>query len=133
MAEYTLTTATAVSVGGSIPFNNTVVPGCGCIRHRSGSGNVKVKGSNNPYRYRVTFSANVTGVAGDIQAAIYLDGEQLPETLMSVVPVTADDVWTINTATEILADCSCENVSVRIVTGASVTVQNAAIIVEKEN
>lgn len=133
MAEYTLTTATAVAVGGSIPFNNTVVPGCCCIRHRSGSGNIKIKGSSRPSRYRVTFSGNVTGVADEIQAAIYLDGDQLPETLMSVVPAAADDVWTINSTTEVQADCSCESISVRIVSGASVTVTSASIIIEKEN
>lgn len=134
MAEYTLTTPTAVAVGGSVPYNNTVIKG-GCnIRHRSGSGQVTVRGGTccNPARYLVCFHANVTGVAGAIQLALYLDGEQLPESLMSVVPAAATDVWSVDAQTECSIDCCCGTVSARVVTGDAVTVNSAEIIVKKE-
>lgn len=135
MAEYTLTTPTAVAVGSAVPYNNTVVPGCCYIRHRAGSGIVTIKGSGCckcPRRYRATFSGNVTGVAGAIQLGVYLDGELLPETLMSVVPAAATDVLTVNTSTEIPADCDCQRIAVRVITGATVTVNTAALIVDRE-
>ena len=134
MAEYTLTTPTAVPVGGSVPYNNTVIKGCCNIKHRSGSGQVTVKGGTccNPARYLVSFHANVTGVAGAIQLALYLDGEILPETLMSVVPAAAADVWSVDAQTEFCTDCCCSTVSARVVTGDAVTVNSAEIIVKKE-
>lgn len=134
MAEYTLTTPTAVAVGGTVPYNNTIMRGCCNIRKRSGSGQITVKGGTccNPARYMVYFRGNVTGVAGAIQLALYLDGEQLPETLMSVVPAAASDVWSVCAKTEFCVDCCCGTVLARVVTGDTVTVQNAAIIVKKE-
>lgn len=134
MAEYTLTTPTAVPVGGAVPYNNTVIKGCCNIKHRAGSGQVTIKGGTccNPARYLVIFHANVTGVAGAIQLALYLDGEILPETLMSVVPAAAADVWSVDAQTEFCTDCCCSTVSARVVTGDTVTVNTAEIIVKKE-
>lgn len=135
MAEYTLTNATAVAVGSAVPYNNTVVKGCCDIRHRAGSGIVTVKGSGCckcPRRYRVSFQGNVTGVAGAVQLGIYLDGELLPETLMSVTLADATDVATVNGIAEILADCCCQSISVRVIEGDTVTVNTANIIVERK-
>lgn len=135
MAEYTLTTPTAVAVGASVPFNNTVIGGCCNIKHRAGSGIVTVRGGGcckNPRRYRATFSANVTGVTGTIQLGLYLDGELLPETLMSVNAASATNVLTVNTATEIIADCDCQKITARNIAGTGLTVNTAALIVDRE-
>ena len=134
MAEYVLNTPTVVAVGSAVPYNNTVVKGCCNVRHRSGSGIVNVKGGTcqKPNLYDVEFHGNVTGVEGSIQLALYLDGEILPETLMSVVPATATDVLSVGARTQISTDCSCSSISARVVTGATVTVNSASIIVQKE-
>lgn len=134
MAEYSLNTLTAVVVGKSVPFNNTITHGCCLIRHRVGSGNIKIKGGTccRPNRYHVSFHGNVTGVQGLIQLALYLDGDQLPETLMSVTSSGTTATNSVNTATEIDVDGCFSNISVRVVTGATVSVNNANIIVHKE-
>lgn len=134
MAEYSLINPTLVPVGSAVPYNNEIYGG-GCnIRHRGGSGIVTVKGGTccKPARYRVSFHANVTGVAGAVQLQLFVDGEPLPETLMSVVPASAADVWSVDAETEILSECSCTNITARVVTGATVTVNTASIIVQKE-
>lgn len=132
MAEYILTTPTAVPVGSAVPFTETVVKGCCNIKHRAGSGIVTVKGHDCGTRYRVAFHGNVTGVAGAIQLGIYLNGEELPETEMSVVPGTAGAVWSVDAETVIPNCCEDYSVSVRVKTGATVTVNTAALIVDKE-
>lgn len=136
MAEFVLTTPTEVAVGAAVPYNQTVVPGCCCeIRHRAASGVVLVRGSGCckcPAKYSVSFHANVTGVAGAIQLGIFLDGELLPETLMSVVPAAATDVLSVDAETTVVADCGCQRISVRVITGDDVTVNTAALIVKKE-
>lgn len=134
MAEYVLNTPTAVAVGSAVPYNAVAVKGCCDVHHREGSGNVIVKGGSccNPRKYIVFFHANVTGVAGSIQLALYLNGERLDETLMSVVPASAADVWSVDVESEILAECDCSTLAVRVVTGATVTVNSASIIVRKE-
>ena len=134
MAEYVLNTPTAVAVGNAVPYNNTAVKGCYNVRHRTGSGIVTIKGGScqRPSLYDVEFHGNVTGVAGSIQLALYLDGEILPETLMSVVPATATDVVSVGTRTQIQTDCNCSSISARVVTGDAVTVNTASIIVRKE-
>lgn len=134
MAEYSLITPLLVPVNGTIPYNNVICRGCCNIRHRAGSGIIKLKGGTccNPNKYHVQFHANVTGVAGAIQLGIYLDGELLLETLMSVVAAAATDVLSVDATTEICIDGCCSNVSVRVITGDTVTVNTANIIVHKE-
>lgn len=134
MAEYVLTLPVAVPVGGSVPYTDTICKGCCNIRHRAGSGLIKLKGGTccKPNRYHVQFHANVTGVAGAIQLGLFLDGELLPETLMSVVPAAATDVLSVDASTEVCLDVCCSTLSARVVTGATVTVNTANIIIHKE-
>lgn len=134
MAEYSLTTATPVAVGSAIPYNNTIVPGCCNIRHRIGSGAIKVKGGSccRPNRYLVQFHGNITGVTGFSQLGIYLDGELLPETQMYVVAAAATDILSVDSATEILVDGCYSAISVRVIAGTGATMNTANIIVHKE-
>lgn len=134
MAEFVLTTPTEVAVGAAVPYNHTIVPGCCDIRHRS-PGVITIKGSGCckcPKKYDVNFHAVVTGVAGAMQLGIYLDGELLPETFMSVNSGAAANEYSVDAATVIPADCGCQRISVRVITGDDVTVNTAAIIVNKE-
>lgn len=135
MAEYALRTPAPVAVGAAIPFDTTIVRG-GCqIRHRNGSGIVRIRGGNccRPYLYHIMFNGTVTGVAAAITLGIYVDGELLPETLMAVVPAAAADVISVSANTEILADCPCENISVRVIGGNPVTVNTASLIIHRED
>ena len=135
MAEFISTVPQVVDPMGAVAFQSTAVRGCCNIRHREGSSIVVVKGGTccRPARYRVNFHANVTGVADAITFALVQDGEIMPETLMSVVPAAADDVWTISATAEVLVDCSCSRISVRNTGDAAVTVNTANIIVDKED
>lgn len=135
MAEYSLTTPTAVALNSNVPFPNTIHPGCCCISHRAGSGIIRLKGGTccRPARYRVRFNASVVGVAGAIRLAIYQDGEQLPETTMSVVPAAATDIWSVSSDTEINADAGgYSTIVVKVVAGDTVTVNTANITIDRE-
>lgn len=134
MAEYSLITPTAVAAGTAIPFNNTIVKGCCNIRHRAGSGNIKVKGGSccHPNRYHIMFHGNITGVNATAQLGIYLDGELLPETLMSVVEAAPANVLSVDSATEIEVDGCYSNISVRVIAGTGAIMNTANIIIHKE-
>ena len=135
MAEFILTTPTEVAVGSAIPYNGTIESGCCNVRHKPGSGVVVIKGSGcckRPNKYDVRFHAAVTGPTGAIQLGIYLDGELLPETFMSINSGTATNVYSVDATTIIPADCGCQRVSVRVITGDDLTVNTASLIIKKE-
>lgn len=133
MAQFISTTPQEITtVGGSVAFNSTAVCG-GCdVKHRNGSALIKVKGSGccSRARYRVSFHGNITGTAALTQLALYQDGEILLESLMSVVPAAAADVWSVGNDTEVYVDCNCSTLSVRSLT-AGVTVNTASIIITR--
>ncbi len=134
MAEYALLTPTPVAAGESVPYNTTIINGCPCIRHRNGSGVVRVKGGTycKPNKYNIQFHGNVTGVTGTFQIGIYLDGELLPESVINGILTTATDVISVNTATEIAVDGCMSSVSVRNIVGTGMTFNTANIIVHRE-
>lgn len=134
MAEYSLTTPTLVPVGGTVPYNNTICKGCCDIRHRAGSGIVKLRGGTccEPKRYYVQFHAVVTGVASAMRLGLYLDGELLPETQMAVVSGAAANTYSVDAATEVCLDGCCGSLSARVIEGATLTVNVANIIIHKE-
>ena len=129
------TPQTLSNIGDPVVFNTNSMSRCNAnIRHRAGSGIVTVRGSGcvcNPARYRVSFHGNVSGLTGETQLAVYLNGEQLPETVMSVVPAAAADALSIDVETEVIADFGDSSVSVRTLT-AGVTVNTASLIVERK-
>lgn len=137
MAEYALLTPLTIPNGGMVPYTTTICKGNCSIRHRNGSGTVKVKGGSccNPNKYPVRFHANVTGATGDITLGLYLDGELLPETVMSLVSGSADYVQSVDSATEICVDGCWANISARVIvggTGGELTFNTANMIVNKE-
>lgn len=133
MANYSLTTPTPVAVGASIPYNTEIVKSCPCIRHRAGSGNIRVKGGTccRPNRYDVQFHANVTGVTGFAELGIFLDGELLPETVMYADFAADTDVISIDSVAEIAVDGCMQNISVRNIAGTGLVVNTANIIVHR--
>lgn len=134
MAVFTSTTAQTVSNGNNVAFTSTAVRGGCSVLHREGSGLVTVRGSGNccnPARYRISFNGTVTGVAGAIQLVITQSGENLGETLMSVVPAATTDVWSISTSTEIVVPCDCATIGVKSVTASDITVNTASIAVTR--
>lgn len=134
MAEFALLNSTAVGVGNSVPYNTTLVKGCCCIRHRAGSGLIRVKGGTcaRPNLYHVQFHGNVTGVTGTFQLGIFLNGELLPETVMNGNLTAPTGVFTVDSVTEIAVDGCMSDVSVRNIVGTGMTLNTANIIVRKE-
>lgn len=134
MAEYSLTIPTPVEAGSAIPFNNTIIKGCCNVRHREGSGNIRLRGGSccHPNRYHIMFHGNITGVTATAQLGIYLDGELLPETLMSVVEASPDNVLSVDSTTEVEVVGCYSTVSVRIIAGTNAVMNTANIIVHKE-
>lgn len=134
MAEYALTTPTSVAVGTAIPYNVVIIPGCCNIRHRAGSGSIKVKGGSccKPNKYHIQFHGNITNVTGFSRLGIFLDGELLPETQMYVVAAAATDILSVDCATEILVDGCCSTISARVIDGTGAIMNTANIIIHKE-
>lgn len=134
MAEYSLTTPTTFDENVPITFNNTIINGCCNIRHREGSGIINLRGGSccKPARYLVYFGANVLGTQGLIQLGIFLNGEMLPETVMSVTSSGTTAINTVNAMTEIPLYIDGGSLSVRVITGGDITVNVANIIVKKE-
>lgn len=134
MAEYALRIPTPVPVGASVPFDTVLVCGCDCVRHRTGSGNVTVKGGGccKSNLYKINFHGNVTGFTGQFQAGIFLDGELLPETVMSIYTGLDTVIQSIDAETEIKVDCCCSNISVRVIEGDDAVFNTASIIVQRE-
>lgn len=134
MAEYTLTTVTTVDEGANVPFNDTIVNGGCSIRHREGSGIIRLKGGTccKPALYTVYFGANVFGTQGLIQLAIFLDGEQIPESVMSVTASGTTAVNSVSSMTQIPVYEGSSSISVRVITGGDITFNTANIIVKKE-
>lgn len=135
MAQFALLTPTTVVAGATIPYNTTIIHGCCNIKHREGSGIVTVKGGTGckPNVYKVNFHANVTGFTGQAQLGIYLDGELLPETVMSIYTGLATVIQSVDAETEIKADCCCDSISVRVIEGDDAVINTASIIVQKES
>lgn len=117
---YSLRTPTPVAVGESVPLYSN------CHKHRDGSGLIRLEKG----RHLILVSAVVTGVATAIELGVYIDGELIPGTNMSVVPYADTQEWTVNTALEVYAEC-CDSVSIRVITGDTVTVNSANVIVRK--
>lgn len=134
MAEYSLITPTPVAVGAPIPFNNTIIKGCCNVKHREGSGNIRVKGGTccHPNRYHIMFHGNITGVNAVATLGIYVDGELLPETQMYVYETDPANILSVDSTTEIEVEGCYSTISVRVIAGTNATMQTANIIVHKE-
>lgn len=103
MIELSNTTAQTLAPGQALTFDTVILnTGCGEC-HRTNSGIVTLRKIG---IYEVHFSANISGTAaGQVQLVIELDGEPLPETLMTNAIAAAGDLENAATAT-LVRTCS---------------------------
>ena len=140
MAEYTNVASQAVAANANVVFGETPVCGCRCITHREGSGVITLKAQQGccKSRFRVSFGANVAisagGTAAPISVAISIAGEPLGSATAISTPAAAGDYNNIFVSVPIEVPCGCcVNIGVVNMSGAEITVQNANIIVDKED
>lgn len=140
MAEYTNVAAQTVAANANIVFGETPLRGCRCVDHRDGSGVITLKSQSGccKSRYRVSFGANVAIPAGGtttpISVAISIAGEPLGSATAISTPAAAGDYNNIFVSVLIEVPCGCcVNIGVVNMSGAEITVQNANIIVDKED
>lgn len=143
MAEFASTATQLVAAGQNVLFTETICQSCNCnnIMHRSGSGIVTLRGSNNrcnPARYKVTFVGNIAvaegGTVGPISVAIALDGEPLYSATATVVPAAIGDFFNVSAQSVICVSCGCcQSIAVENVSNPAtpIDVANASIIVER--
>lgn len=105
MIELSNTTAQTLAPGQALTFDTVLLnTGCGEC-HRTNSGIVTLRKIG---IYEVHFSANISGTAaGQVELVIELDGEPLPETLMTNAIGTAGDLENAATATLVRTCCGC--------------------------
>lgn len=139
MAEYTNVAAQTVAANANVLFAETPVRGCRCINHRDGSGVVTLRSCNNGCtRYKVSFGANIAvpdgGTADPISVAISVRGEPLGSATAIYTPATTGAFGNIYVAVLVTVSCGCcVDVGVVNTSTQAITVQNANLIVEKED
>lgn len=114
MAEFVTSATQTVAAGQNVLFTETTVCGNCNIMHRTGSGVVTLRGSNNccnTARYKVTFGGNIAvatgGTAGPISVSIALNGEPLYSSTATVTPAAIGDFFNVFTAAIISVPCNC--------------------------
>lgn len=138
MAEYSTSTTQVVNPGESVIFDQAPVP-CtrGFVRHRDESGNFLLSGAsrcrNRSAQYSVSFGGNIAistgGTAGEITAALALDGSTLADTVMAVTPAADEEYFNVSTTNivEIWNGC-CETITVRNTSDQAILVMAGAHI-----
>lgn len=133
MAEWTAQAPQTVAVGANVLFTDTVYKPCPAVAHRERSGIFTLRGG---HQYLLFFGANITGATANVPVtlAITIGGEQIPATEMTVTPAVAAELNNVARAVWISVPCGCcYNVSVENITADEITVQNANLIIIKED
>lgn len=139
MAEFSAVAEQTVAPGETIVFTGAPFP-CnrGFVRHRDDSGAFLLSGwtaqrCSKSAVYLVDFGANISvaegGTVGPISVAITLDGNTLPETIMTVTPAAVEEAFNVSRAANVPVwrGC-CQTVSVRNISDQPIVVSNANII-----
>lgn len=139
MAEFTNTPIQLVDEDENVTFNATPVRGCKCIDHREGSGIVTLRSFSNCgfSRYRVSFGGNIAiptgGAVGPIELAISVRGEPLGSATAIVTPAAVEQYFNVYMSVLVYVPCGCcVDVGVRNTSDQPINVQNANLIVDKE-
>lgn len=151
MAEYSANAVQTVNPGESVIFTNTSVPcGRGVIRHRDDTGAFLVAGGQVPRKrcgcpdynafnpVLVEFGANIAvptgGTVGEISLALVVDGTTVPSSTMIETPAAVEEYSNVAVAVSVpvWVGC-CETVSVRNTSDQPILVQNANIILTRDN
>lgn len=101
--------------GDAISFQNTIIAGR-CPVAKLSSTSFRLAGSHrccNPAQYSIRFRGNVSGATGSIQLALVVNGEVVPESLMSVAPTALNTVLSVDSFYTVKAVDS-SSVSVRV-------------------
>lgn len=132
MAEYISTVTQDVAAGSPVILQTTAIKGGCSIQHRDGTGSVSLRGSGsccNPARYKVFAHVSITTVdATPVQLGLALDGEVLPETIMSMQTATVGTLLSGSTGAIVLSDFG-SRVTIEAITAAEVN--TALLTVER--
>ena len=139
MAEYTNTPVQLVAEDGNVVFTETPVRGCKCIDHREGSGIVTLRGLTNSCfaLYRIGFGANIAiptgGTVEPISLAISVRGEALGSAAAIYTPAAVDEYGNIyiSVLVHVPKGC-CVDIGVQNTSDQAINVQNANLIVDRE-
>ena len=139
MAEFAASNIQIVAANQNVLFTETPIP-CtrGLVTHRAGSGLFNLRGncSQCRARYKVDFGGNIAvsagGTAGPISIAIAVDGEPLASSVATVTPTAAEAFFNVATSEyiDVTKGC-CASLSIRNVSGQSIDVSNANLIVTR--
>lgn len=138
MAEFTSTTIQTVAAGQNLPLTETAIKGSNCINHRSGAGNVTLRGLTNQCKalFKVSFGGNIAiptgGTVGAISVALAVGGEALNSATAIVTPAAVDQYSNVFTAVfvEVPRGC-CVTVALKNTSAQAISIANSSLIVER--
>lgn len=106
MIELATTAQQTLAPGQAVLFDSTVMQSRRGESHRANSGIVRLMAPCTAYK--VEANANVSGTAaGQVQLAISLDGEAMPEAVMDSDVTTAGLFNSVSTGTTVKNGCKC--------------------------
>ena len=138
MAEFVNSNIVSVAAGQNVPLTSTAVSGKPCIVHRSGSGQVTLRGLTNQCkaRFKVAFGGNIAIAAGGtveaITAALAINGEALNSATATVTPAAAENYFNIyvSAIVEVPRGC-CVTVAMRNTSTQAIDFANSNLSVER--
>ena len=141
MAEFTYNPIQLVEDGDDILFNTNIGCNRGYVLHRNESGVVTLRGIvNNPCanfaRYQCTFNGNIAvptgGTVEEISVAISIDGSPIQTSRARVTPAAVENYFNVTCTcfVDTAVGC-CDTISVENVSGQSINVQNANLVVAR--
>lgn len=141
MAEFTYNPIQTVEDNAPVLLNNSNPCTKGYILHDNESGLVTLRGAvNNPCanfaKYRATFVANIAiptgGTVGEISIALAQSGEPIQPSRARVTPAAVNEYFNVTCTKEIsvFRGC-CPDISVENLSGQSINVQNANLVVTR--
>lgn len=139
MAEYTSVALQNIATNQNALFTDqTTSCGNGQVMHRTGSGQVTLRGltPNCRAKYRVDFSGNIAvpdgGAAGAISVAIAINGEADLSTQAIVTPTATAAFFNVATGTDIWVPRGCcVEVSVKNTSDQAIDMTNANITINR--
>ena len=139
MAEFVNSSIVSVPSGGNVPLTSTAVSGKPCIVHRSGSGQVTLRGLTSGQckaRFRVSYGGNIAIAAGGtveaITAALSINGEALNSATATVTPAAAENFFNIyvSAIVEVPRNC-CVTVAMKNTSTQTIDFANSNVSVER--
>lgn len=138
MAEFVNSNIVSVPSGGNVPLTSTAVSGKPCIVHRSGSGQVTLRGLTNQCkaRFKVAYGGNIAIAAGGtveaITAALSINGEALNSATATVTPAASENFFNIyvSVIVEVPRGC-CVTVAMKNTSTQTIDFANSNLSVER--